>query len=55
LTGIASLHPSILTLTKNNGGEVISKMPYGVEMYPRLIAGRACECPVFSVGMMIPI
>jgi hypothetical protein len=29
---------AILTLTQQNGGEVISKMPHGVEMYPRLIA-----------------
>lgn len=32
---------TILTLTQQNGGEVISKMSYGVEMYPRLIARGA--------------
>lgn len=32
---------TILTLTRQNGGEVISKSAHGVEMYPRLIAGNA--------------
>ena len=32
---------AIFTLTQQNGGEVISKMPGGVEMYPRLIARGA--------------
>jgi len=31
---------SILTLTQRNGGEVISKAPSGLEMYPRLIPQR---------------
>ncbi|WKA27440.1 hypothetical protein [Bradyrhizobium roseum] len=29
---------TILTLVRQNGGEVISKIPHGPEMYPRLIA-----------------
>jgi hypothetical protein len=31
---------TILTLTQRNGGEVISKLPSGLEMYPRLIPQR---------------
>jgi hypothetical protein len=31
---------TILTLTQRNGGEVISKSPSGLEMYPRLIPQR---------------
>ena len=31
---------TILTLTQRNGGEVISKLPGGLEMYPRLIPQR---------------
>jgi hypothetical protein len=32
---------TILTLVRQNGGEVISKIPHGPEMYPRLIAQGA--------------
>lgn len=32
---------AILTLTRQNGGEVITRMPYGLELYPALIA-RGC-------------
>jgi hypothetical protein len=38
----------IFTLTQQNGGEVISKMPGGVEMYRRLIARGA---PAVSGGV----
>lgn len=31
---------TILTLVRQNGGEVISRIPHGPEMYPRLIAHR---------------
>jgi hypothetical protein len=31
---------TILTLTQRNGGEVISKLPSGLEMYPRLLPQR---------------
>lgn len=31
---------TILTLTQRNGGEIISKLPSGLEMYPRLLPQR---------------
>jgi len=37
---------TILTLTRRNGGEVVSMLPSGLEMYPRLIPqGRALSSP----------
>ena len=45
---------AILTLTRQNGGEVITKMPYGLEMYPALIARRAPVSVRPSLGASTP-
>jgi hypothetical protein len=48
IVSVAHLHTpahilayTILTLVQSNGGEVVSKLPSGLEMYPRLLPRRA--------------